>query len=251
MFIIYDMWFLKNRMGGNKILRRFNFGELIYFLTLCFLDMFLTYLISTNKVDFYVGKKMIIYIFFAIVMISFMVIFQFPRIFTTKSSENIALKSLPLILILVLGIISLNNVGNFKHILLNDKIVNINHEYTYNIDNYIKLTKDETIVINEENASILEEIAMHPKKYLGYKIITDGFVCKENLLSNNQFILGKVVMSCCRADSEVFAIAAQYNDIKSLHENQLVKIEGIIDFTKIYDKGKEYTIPLIIVSKLN
>lgn len=223
----------------------------MYFLTLCFLDMFLTYIVLTNKVDFYVGKKMIIYVFFAIVMISFMIIFQFPRIFTTKSSENILIKSLPLILTLVLGIISLNNVGNFKHILLNDKIVNTNHEHTYNVDNYIKLINDRTIVINEDNAVILKEITMHPKKYLGYKIITDGFVCKENYLSNNQFILGKVVMNCCRADSEVFAITAQYNDINNLSENQLIKVEGIIDSTTIYDKGKEYTIPLIIVSKLN
>lgn len=232
-------------------MRRFNFGELIYFLTLCFLDMFLTYIVLTNKVDFYVGKKMIIYVFFAIVMISFMIIFQFPRIFTTKSSENILIKSLPLILTLLLGIISLDNVGNFKHILLNDKIVNTNHEHTYNVDNYIKLINDRTIVINEDNAVILKEITMHPKKYLGYKIITDGFVCKENYLSNNQFILGKVVMNCCRADSEVFAITAQYNDINNLSENQLIKVEGIIDSTTIYDKGKEYTIPLIIVSKLN
>lgn len=223
----------------------------MYFLTLCFLDMFLTYIVLMNKVDFYVGKKMIIYVFFAIVMISFMIIFQFPRIFTTKSSENILIKSLPLILTLVLGIISLNNVGNFKHILLNDKIVNTNHEHTYNVDNYIKLINDRTIVINEDNAVILKEITMHPKKYLGYKIITDGFVCKENYLSNNQFILGKVVMNCCRADSEVFAITAQYNDINNLSENQLIKVEGIIDSTTIYDKGKEYTIPLIIVSKLN
>ena len=92
---------------------------------------------------------------------------------------------------------------------------------------------------------------MHPKKYLGYKIKMDGFVCKDNYLSKNQFILGKLVMNCCRADAEMFAIGAQYNDIESLHENQLIKIEGIIDSTKIYDKGKEYTIPLVIVSKLN
>lgn len=223
----------------------------MYFLTLCFLDMFLTYIVLTNKVDFYVGKKMIIYVFFAIVMISFMIIFQFPRIFTTKSSENILIKSLPLILTLLLGIISLDNVGNFKHTLLNDKIVNTNHEHTYNVDNYIKLINDRTIVINEDNAVILKEITMHPKKYLGYKIITDGFVCKENYLSNNQFILGKVVMNCCRADSEVFAITAQYNDINNLSENQLIKVEGIIDSTTIYNKGKEYTIPLIIVNKLN
>ena len=110
-------------------MRRFNFGELIYFLTLCFLDIFLIYIMLTNKVDFYVGKKMIIYVFFAIIMISLMMIFQFPRIFTTKSSENILIKSLPLILTLVLGMISLNNAGNFKHILLNDKIENTNQEH--------------------------------------------------------------------------------------------------------------------------
>lgn len=232
-------------------MRRFNFGELIYFLTLCFLDIFLIYIMLTNKVDFYVGKKMIIYVFFAIIMISLMMIFQFPRIFTTKSSENILIKSLPLILTLVLGMISLNNAGNFKHILLNDKIANTNHEHKYNVDEFIKLINDRTIVINEENAVILEEISMNPKKYLGYKIITDGFVCKENYLSNNQFILGIIVMNCCRADAEVFAIAAQYTDIKSLRENQPIKVEGIIDSTQIYDKGKEYTIPLIIVNKLN
>lgn len=231
-------------------MRRFNFGELMYFLTLCFLNLFLIYLILSNRVDFYVGQKMIIYVYFAIFMISIMIIFQFSKIFTIKTYENISLKCIPLIVTLIIGIISMNSYGNFKHILLNKKYVSSNDNHKYNIYDYLKSINNKNIVINDDNAEILEDITQNFKKYLGYKITIDGFVCKDMKLEKNQFILEKVVVRCCRADADVFGIVVQYDNIKKLNKNQKVTIQGSIGSTKINDKKKEYNIPIIMVDKL-
>lgn len=231
-------------------MRKFNFGELIYFLTLCSLNVFIIYLLKTNKIDFYVGQKMILYMYFAVFMISLMIIFQFSKIFTVKTSENISLKSIPLILTLILGIVSINNTSTFKHIILNDKIASSKHSHQSNIDEYLEPSNSRTIVVDDNNAVILDDIAVHPEKYSGYKIIIDGFVCKENYLPKNQFVLGKIVIECCRADSSIFGIVTEYEGLKDLKENQEIRVEGLIDSTVIYNNGQEHIVPLIIVSKL-
>jgi len=243
------MWFLKN-LQEELNLRKFNFGELIYFLTLCSLNIFIIYLLKTNKIDFYVGQKMIIYMYFAVFMISLMIIFQFSKIFTAKTSENISLKNIPLILTLILGVVSINNASNFKHIILNDKIASAEHIHQYDIDEYLEFSNSRTVVVDDNNANILDDIAVHPEKYSGYNIIMDGFVCKENYLSKNQFVLGKIVIDCCRADSSIFGIVTEYEGMKNLKENQEIKVEGIIDSTIIYNNGKEHIVPLVIVNKL-
>ena len=233
------------------------------------LNLSLIYLIFTGKIDFYIGKKMIKYTYIAIVMMSIIAIFQLRNIFTCKGSNNIKIKLLPIILTLILGVISINKQETFKHIELNRELKEsttsvidmkslYEHESDYSLiqnkknDNLKdENNKKDIILVDEDNSMILEEIRVNPKKYIGRNIELHGFVCKESYLNKNQFIIGRIVMNCCAADSKVVGIIGQYDKVYDLNENEQISVKGTISSSIIKDDDNvSHSVPIIIIEKL-
>jgi len=269
--------------------KRFNFDEFLWFIVLILLDLSIIYLVVTGKMDFYIGKKMIKYSYITIVMISIITIFQFKNVFTAKGNSNIKIKLLPIILTLILGCISNYKQETFKHAeldkeLIESKISIIDMQYLYehesdyksieskndtnskdknnlnqsikkNSEDEINITKNnkkEILIVNEDNPMILEDIRVNPKKYIGRNLEIHGFVCKESYLNKNQFIIGKIVMTCCAADSKVVGIIGEYDKAYDLNENEKINVSGIIGSSTITDDNNvSHRVPIIIIEKLN
>jgi putative membrane protein len=246
-------------------LRRFNFDELLWFIVLILIDLSISYLIFTGKIEFYVGKKMIKYAYITIIMISLISIVQIANVFTTKGSTNIKAKLIPIIIALILGVISINTQQTFRHVELNNELRDskTNHidmkslyEYESNLGeskNNINITnhEQEILKISEDNPMVLEDIRTNPKKYIGKTLEIDGFVCKESYLNENQFIVGRLVMTCCAADSKIVGIIGEYNKAYNLVENEKVKVRGVISTSKIMDANNiSHTVPVIVIEEL-
>ena len=242
-------------------MKRFNFDEFLWFIVLILLDISIIYLIFTGKIDFYIGKKMIKYIYITIVMISIITIFQIKNVFTSKGSNNLKKKLLPIVLTLILGIISINKQETFKHIELNKELqeskassINVKSLYEHELDeNLIKVENDnkEILVVNEDNPMVLEDIRENPKKYIGRNLEVHGFVCKESYLNKNQFIVGRIVITCCAADSKIVGIIGEYNKSNDLHENEKIIARGTIGSSTIKDDNNvSHRVPIIKIEKL-
>lgn len=266
-------------------MKRFNFDELLWFIILILLDISISYLILSNKIDFYVGKKMIKYAYFTVIMISIISVFQLTNIFTCKGSTNLKIKLIPIILALMLGGISIETLGTFKHSELNKELksnsIDIKSLYEYesnfniidnknnlNLQDKISLNRnneknsegdinvskgkeDELLIINEDNAMKLEDIRVNPKNYIGKKLIIHGFVCKENYLNQNQFIIGRIVITCCAADSKIVGIIGEYDKAGDLNENDKVIVTGRISSSNIKDDNNvNHRVPVIQVEKI-
>lgn len=254
-------------------MKRFNFDELLWFIVLILIDISISYLIFTGKIEFYVGKKMIKYAYITIIMISIISIFQLTNVFTCKGNTNSKAKLLPITLALILGIISINTQQTFRHVELNNELrdSNTNHidmqslyEYESNFNvienkNDINLNDDIDVTnnkqgilkISEDNSMVLEDIRINPKKYMGKSLEVDGFVCKESYLNENQFIIGKLVMTCCAADSKIVGIIGEYNKVYDLDENEKIKVRGRISSSKIKDENNvSHTVPVIVIEEL-
>lgn len=209
----------------------------------------------------------------AIMCISILTIFQIKNIFTTKEAINIKIKVLPIILALILGVISVNKQQTFKHIELNNELrenksntIDKKYLYEHELDSELnetnlKLNNDtnkkhekdieKTIIVNENNPMILEDIRINPEKYIGKEIEVHGFVCKEDYLKENQFIIGRLIMTCCAADSKVVGIIGEYNNVGNLKENDKVNVIGIIRVSTIKDDNNlSHNIPVILIKKL-
>lgn len=242
-------------------MRRFNFDEFLWFIVLILLDLSIIYLTFTGKIDFYIGKKMIKYIYITIVMISAITIIQLRNVFTSKGNLSLKRKLLPIILTMILGIISINKQGTFKHIELNRELkeskessIDMKSLYEHELDySTIKSEnhKKEILVVNEANAMILDDIRINPKKYIGRNLEIRGFVCKESYLNKNQFIIGRIVMDCCAADSKIVGIIGEYDKVYDLNENENIIVRGTIGSSTIKDDNNvSHSVPIIMIEKI-
>lgn len=254
-------------------MKRFNFDEFLWFIVLTLLNLFLFYLVYTKKINFYIGKNMIKYIYFSIISLTSVTLFQIRNIFTPKSSINIKLKLIPIILAILLGIISVSKQQSFKHFELGnelrgndeasiDKNSLSEHDHNININSdSINLSKDinniyeddtnKVIVIDENNPMILEDIRLNPSKYIGRDLEVNGFVCNEDYLNKNQFIIGRIIMTCCAADSKAVGIIAEYNNASELKENQNIDAIGTIKAATVKDNNNvSHTVPVLVIKDL-
>lgn len=245
---------------GEIVLKRFNFDEFLWLIVIILIDLGLIYLITTGKVELYVGKKMIKYIYISVFMLSTIGILQISNVFTPIGSKNIKIKLVPILLALIIGVISVNTQATFKHIELSKELTESLGEIYIHDHNKNELKADkssykislkEPIVVNEENSMILEDIKLHSEKYMGKQIEVWGFVCKESYLNKNQFIIGRIVMNCCAADSKVVGIIGEWEQAADLIENQWVHVKGIISYSTISDDdGISHQVPIIRIDKL-
>ena len=235
-------------------MKKFNLDEFVWFITLILMAAGLIYLILTGKISFYIGDKMIKYIYAAIFMISVILIFQLMNIFTPKNSLNLKVKYIPIILALIIAVISVRSQSSFRHRQLNNVLIN---EYAedreYKDAEYLKDKKEygQFIKIDDDNLNVLEEIQRDPERFIGKEIELCGFVCKESYLKNTQFVIGRIIITCCAADSKIVGILAEDKDIVKLEENEWVTVRGFINYTTINDDdGVSHKVPVINIDNL-
>jgi len=242
-------------------LKRFNFDEFLWFIVLILLNLSIIYLVFTEKISFYIGNNMIKYCYITILMISIIAIFQFKNIFTSTGSSKLKTKLIPIMLALVIGVISIYKQETFKHNELNNELrasktssIDIKYLYEHELDSNLSKdenSKKETLKINEHNPMVLEDIRLSPEKYIGRKLEVDGFVCKESYLNKNQFIMGRIVVTCCAADSKIVGIIGEYDKVYNLHENEKILAFGKVGSSIIKDNNNiSHTVPVLVIEKI-
>ena len=91
----------------------------------------------------------------------------------------------------------------------------------------------------------------NPDDYIGKNLEFKGFVCRDILLADNVFMVGRVKTTCCAADSKVMGILAEYEDSKNLNENDWVNIKGSISYTTVNDDdGISHRVPIVQIVNL-
>ena len=237
-------------------MKKFNFDEFMWFITLILMACSFIYIIYTGKIQFYIGDKMNKYIILAIFMIAVLAIFQVRNIFTPKNNINLKVKYIPILIALAIGFISVKSQDSFRHRQLNNFLINeySEHNHVHNNDNkHIKESDyGKFIKIDNDNLYVLEEIQEHPDKFIGKNLEFCGFVCKESYLKNTQFVVGRMIMTCCAADSKIVGILAEYDELIDINENEWVTIKGALDYTTINDDdGISHRVPIIRIDKLS
>ncbi|WP_294406182.1 TIGR03943 family putative permease subunit [uncultured Clostridium sp.] len=236
-------------------MKKFNFDEFVWFMTLILMAAGLSYMIQTGKIQFYIGNKMVKYIYFAIFMIGVIALFQIRNVFTPKNNLNLKVKYIPILLALVIGAVSVKSQDSFRHRQLNNMLINeYTEEYESSNDKVHSEEKEygQFIKIDDDNLSVLEDIQDNPKEFIGKEIELYGFVCKESYLKNTQFVIGRIIMTCCAADSKIVGILAEDKDIINLNENDWVTIRGSISYTTIIDdEGITHKVPVILIDNLD
>jgi putative membrane protein len=183
-----------------------------------------------------------IYVKFAFVFFVILAVYQLGRIFTSKKESKIKYGYLIFMVPLILGIYvnpqGLNaDAAENKGIYVNGEN-HFDHEHIHNAVKVNYLDKDE-IILNEKNfLDVINELNTHTEECKGKKVEFSGFILKEKNLDKSEFLVGRMILSCCAADAQGIAILCQHDNIQNLKQDQWVKIKGIVDTTKDKKGGR-------------
>ncbi|MDD7796107.1 TIGR03943 family putative permease subunit [Clostridium sp. 'White wine YQ'] len=229
-------------------MKRFNINEFIWFLILVFIDIYLYYLISTRKIFDYVSNKTEYYIWSAIVILAFVAIFQFFKIFTIPTREKLRKGYLIFIIAFILMI---NSKGIKEIDTLQFKGVTVvinNTPFEHSHSGEETIPNEGKISLTKENLySYVEQLQENPQKYVGREAVISGVVYQVQG-DENTFYIGRNVISCCIADSQNVVIICNIKEKKLPQKGQWVEVSGKIEIGSFNYKNNIIKIPIIKVN---
>lgn len=237
-------------------MKRFNINEFIWFVILLIFTFYLYYLLSTTEITMFVHPKLAKYSAFSFIIFGLLTTLQFFSIFTIKTRIKFKKGYVLFMLVLIIGIFIAPR-GLNQEIAHKKGITLVSSGSAENIGGHIH-TKDEVISgnvisFNDKNyIHYLEDLSENINKHVGKKIIISGYVTKEDKLNKDEFIITRLLINCCAADSQVIGILCRGDLTKSLNKDAWVRVEGIVSYKEIKDGNNKVVskLPLIIVQKL-
>jgi putative membrane protein len=244
--------------------------EFIWFIILLGFTIYFYYLLSTGKISMFITPRLTKYMIFSLIGFGILTLYQSTKIFTIRSRKPLNKSYMLLFITLIVGSVAAQNglnsnivdkkgvdlavVTDKKEVSASDKASNkVIKNIQYEAKEEKKLDNVGTIEFDNDNYSDnLAEIENNFEKYKGRKIIITGFVYKEKNFKSDEFVVSRLLMSCCAADTQVIGLMSKGQSATTLEKDQWVKIEGKIDSTKYNDiqTGKETNIPVILVDKV-
>ena len=207
----------------------------------------------------FISPKMLKYMIFSFVGFGVLSVYQCTKIFTVPSRKPINKSYMVLVITLIIGFGAAQKGLNLN--IAEKRSVNITNSITTKVPtNIIKIPiKEENIenegIIEFDDQSYFEKlgkIGEDIKRYKGKKIIINGFVYKDKDFKTDEFIIARLMMSCCAADSQVVGLMSKWPNARTLEKEVWIRVEGIIDSTmyKEADSDIEMELPIIIVDKV-
>lgn len=233
-------------------MRKFNLNEFLWFLFLLLMALTIFYLLETSIIFNLIHPKMKKYLIFATVVLTLLSLAQIPMIFTipdrggVKKGIIVFLGALVMIGTVSRLDISTSNIAS-KGIKLSTKSywkdTGDNHHHNEKVPQGIIELKGENFYC------YLEDIEKNLSAFIGREVIVEGMVYKTSSMKKDEFIVSRMVMSCCAADAQVIGIKCDGNLEASLNE-QWVELRGTIGKTKILEDRKLVDVPKINVTYL-
>jgi putative membrane protein len=236
-------------------MRRFNIEEFFKFILLLGFSFFLLFLMLSGYITNFIHPKMIIYIKLACGALMILSAFQFTKVFTAITRNKGKLSHVLLAITIIIGFAVAPNGVNTS--IAENKGVSLGN-FSSGISKYNPYLKrgiiNNTIVFNEEDYYYtLFDVAENIEVYAGKKVILTGFVYKEAGFKEDEFVVARMMLNCCAADTQVAGILCRWDKTHELKKEQWVRIEGILASRPFMepDNNKEDVMPEIIVEKVS
>jgi len=182
---------------------------------------------------------------------------QLIRLFTIPEKRKIsfAIFMIPIILGLFVNPLGLSGeiAGKKKMSLFQDNIVKSNSSLNKQNATILKVSNEETLLeVTTSNFTHITEDIMYnnPNNYIGEKINITGFVYRDETTSKNEFVVGRIMIICCAADSEITGLLCKLDNANSFSSDQWVNLTGTIGKTTHKYSGEIKEIPIINVEKI-
>lgn len=232
-------------------MKRFNFHELVWFLILSGFTFYFYYLFYTGKILMYIAPRMMLYVKFSMGAFLILSLYQFTKIFTVPTRKKINKSYILLWTTLVIGMTS--SQMELTSSIADKRGVNINTNRSASMGRTNEDIYDEALIEFNDNNYLerLYSIEGNVEKYRGKRIHISGFVFKDKGLKQDEFVVGRMVMTCCAADSQIVGLVSKWDYSENLRTDEWVRVEGVIESILYKDpSGIEVELPAIKVEKL-
>ena len=106
-------------------------------------------------------------------------------------------------------------------------------------------------VYNDDFGTWIFELYENMEKYKGYTIVITGFVYKDpETLNEDEFVSGRLMMTCCVADLSLTGVVCKYDRASQLEQESWVTVEGTLFIGEYEFDGQKYNEPQIEVTKV-
>ncbi|OIJ15678.1 TIGR03943 family protein [Anaerobacillus arseniciselenatis] len=108
-----------------------------------------------------------------------------------------------------------------------------------------KMLAESPIVMSKENFSSYSDVLFqNPEIFKNKQIFLEGFILKGEQLKENEYVVGRFLITHCVADATVIGILSEFKDGVTFPDNSWVKLLGTVNVANHNDKK----LPLIKVT---
>ncbi|KZL91436.1 TIGR03943 family putative permease subunit [Clostridium magnum] len=240
---------------------KLNKSEFKWFLILIGFTCYVFNLLSTGKIYLFLNPRMVKCVYLSFTIFLLLSIFQFRRLsLSTENSKrkiSFCIFLVPLFLGVYINPQGLNSeVATKRGITV---ISNVSTKQPKNDTSKIQKKssandslKDSTLFIDGKNFThITDDICYNdPNKYEGRRVTIIGFIYRDDPNLKNEFLVARLMMVCCAADTEVVGLSCDWLKASILKNNEWVKITGIIKLETCNIDGEKNIKPIISVEKV-
>ena len=239
-------------------MKRFNINEFFWFIILVAFSAYIAYLVSSKQINLYIHPKMQKYTIVSFLVLAELAIFQFFKVFSVKKKEKIKAGYILFFVTLLAGVFispkGLNSViADNKGIDLSNPSKSTTESSNYQYE--LKLPMEsEVLMFNDKNYfRLLNDIGTNLESYIGKKVQINGFVYKDESFKEGEFVVARMLMTCCAADTQTVGLLCKWSEAEALNKDEWISISGVLDIGTYLNKsnGKEIKLPAVIVEKVD
>ena len=248
-------------------MKRFNINELLWFIILVSFAYFIYELFDTRKINLYIHPKMFKYVWFSFFVFVLLGIFQIRRILTSNKIKKVKFGYIIFIVPLFLAFavnpdsLSAQVVSNKGANIANNSLNSKEEVRIQNNENCVQLDTD----TNNENIDIYDNADAEAFKdtlvnaysdldsMIGKEVELCGFVFRESDFDINRFVISRLLMSCCAADTQIAGLLCEWDEGGKLQDNEWIKVTGTMDTTLYFNEyiNQEENVPIIRVTQVD
>lgn len=238
-------------------MKRININELTWLVILGGFGLYIGGLIYTGEIIHFINPRMVKYTYFCLMGIVLLWVFQLGRIYNPHN-RRIRLGYLLFILPLLLGFIL--KPGFLDSSIGKNKGVNLSSPGSDRRLTPVEVLRDKllpfnngVLEINDGNfLTAMEDMESNRDRYIDKDVVITGFVYKDDGTQRDEFIVARMLMSCCAADSQFIGLLARGSEAQSLKADEWVRVSGKINYIEykgpfVSDKK---TIPVIMIKNV-
>lgn len=199
--------------------------NIIWTAILGILFLIITILNFTGKIYYFLHPRLFIYSLFATVMLFILFIFEIYKMLREKHHHHHKIKIIPyfmfLIFIFVAGVYQFENASS-------NIAKNKEANYSFSIMKRNATIGDGVIEVDNNNyLDVLDELHRNLDNYIGREIVIDGFVFREKEFDKNQFVVARMLVSCCAADAQIIGLLVE--DKSDFEDDVWVRVKGTVN----------------------